>query len=384
VAKENVSSNIHKEDMIFKKGERIILMDTQNQNIPEWVIVKIKELKRKDFQMARISGVHKNSFAVQKDSKEVLAELSGNLMFNIETELDYPTVGDWVYVQFFNQNNLAIIDEIIPRRTILKRKKAGKKIAYQLIAANVDTALIIQSLDQDFNLRRLERYITMVKEGNIQPIILLSKSDLLSPTELEVKISDVLSIMPEVRVIAFSNLNKHNLIQVSELLEMGKTYCLIGSSGVGKTTLLNHILETDKFKTQEVRRDGKGKHATTSRQLINLFQKGTIIDTPGIRELGLIDTQKGISETFQEISDLTQKCLFKDCTHTIEKGCAVLAALAAGILSPERYNNYIKMKKEYTHYEMSYFEKRKKERQTSRLYKNILKEHLRKKSGNNN
>jgi len=384
VAKENVSSNIHKEDMIFKKGERIILMDTQNQNIPEWVIVKIKELKRKDFQMARISGVHKNSFAVQKDSKEVLAELSGNLMFNIETELDYPTVGDWVYVQFFNQNNLAIIDEIIPRRTILKRKKAGKKIAYQLIAANVDTALIIQSLDQDFNLRRLERYITMVKEGNIQPIILLSKSDLLSPTELEVKISDVLSIMPEVRVIAFSNLNKHNLIQVSELLEMGKTYCLIGSSGVGKTTLLNHILETDKFKTQEVRRDGKGKHATTSRQLINLFQKGTIIDTPGIRELGLIDTQKGISETFQEISDLTQKCLFKDCTHTIEKGCAVLAALAAGILSPERYNNYIKMKKESTHYEMSYFEKRKKERQTSRLYKNILKEHLRKKSGNNN
>lgn len=384
MAKENVSSNIHKEDMIFKKGERIILMDTQNQNIPEWVIVKIKELKRKDFQMARISGVHKNSFAVQKDSKEVLAELSGNLMFNIETELDYPTVGDWVYVQFFNQNNLAIIDEIIPRRTILKRKKAGKKIAYQLIAANVDTALIIQSLDQDFNLRRLERYITMVKEGNIQPIILLSKSDLLSPTELEVKISDVLSIMPEVRVIAFSNLNKHNLIQVSELLEMGKTYCLIGSSGVGKTTLLNHILETDKFKTQEVRRDGKGKHATTSRQLINLFQKGTIIDTPGIRELGLIDTQKGISETFQEISDLTQKCLFKDCTHTIEKGCAVLAALAAGILSPERYNNYIKMKKESTHYEMSYFEKRKKERQTSRLYKNILKEHLRKKSGNNN
>lgn len=384
MAKENVSSNIHKEDMIFKKGERIILMDTQNQNIPEWVIVKIKELKRKDFQMARISGVHKNSFAVQKDSKEVLVELSGNLMFNIETELDYPTVGDWVYVQFFNQNNLAIIHEIIPRRTILKRKKAGKKIAYQLIAANVDTALIIQSLDQDFNLRRLERYITMVKEGNIQPIILLSKSDLLSPTELEVKISDVLSIMPEVRVIAFSNLNKHNLIQVSELLEMGKTYCLIGSSGVGKTTLLNHILETDKFKTQEVRRDGKGKHATTSRQLINLFQKGTIIDTPGIRELGLIDTQKGISETFQEISDLTQKCLFKDCTHTIEKGCAVLAALAAGILSPERYNNYIKMKKESTHYEMSYFEKRKKERQTSRLYKNILKEHLRKKSGNNN
>ncbi|MDD3656091.1 MAG: ribosome small subunit-dependent GTPase A [Atribacterota bacterium] len=185
--------------------------------------------------------------------------------------------------------------------------------------------------------------------------------------------------MPEVRVIAFSNLNKYNLIQVSELLEMGKTYCLIGSSGVGKTTLLNHILETDKFKTQELRRDGKGKHTTTNRQLINLSQKGTIIDTPGMRELGLIDSQKGISGTFQEISDLAQKCLFKDCTHTIEKGCSILAALAAGTLSPERYNNYIKMKKESAHYEMSYFEKRKKEKQTGKLYKNILKEHLRKK-----
>ncbi len=354
-------------------------MNIQNQSIPGWVIAKSKELKQKDFQIARISGVHKNCFSVQKGSEEVLAELSGNLMYKIETELDYPTVGDWVYAQFFNQNNLAIIHEIIPRRTILKRKKPGKKIAYQLIAANVDIALIIQSLDQDFSLRRLERYITIVKEGNIQPIILLSKSDLLLQTELEVKISDVLSVIPGVRVIAFSNLNKHNLIQVFELLEMGKTCCLIGSSGVGKTTLINHILETDKFKTQEVRRDGKGKHTTTNRQLINFTQKGTIIDTPGMRELGLIDSQKGISETFQEISNLAQKCLFKDCTHTIEKGCAILAALAFGTLSPERYNNYIKMKKESAYYEMSYFEKRKKDRQTGKLYKNILQEHLRKK-----
>jgi ribosome biogenesis GTPase / thiamine phosphate phosphatase len=355
------------------------LVNTQNKSIPEWIIQKTKHLERKDFQIVRISGVHKNIFSVQKDSEEVLAELSGNLMFNIETELDYPTVGDWVYAQFFNQNNLAIIHEIIPRRTTLKRKTAGKKIAYQLIAANVDIALIIQSLDQDFNLRRLERYITIVKEGNIQLVILLSKSDLLSETELEVRISDVLSIIPDVKVIAFSNLNKNNLIQVTELLEMRKTYCLIGSSGVGKTTLLNHILETDKFKTQEVRKDGKGKHTTTNRQLINFAHKGTIIDTPGMRELGLTDSQKGISKTFQEIAHLANKCLFKDCTHTIEKGCAILAALADGTLSPERYNNYIKMKKESAHYEMSYFEKRKKERQTGKLYKNILKDQIRKK-----
>jgi ribosome biogenesis GTPase / thiamine phosphate phosphatase len=353
-------------------------MEIKNKYLPEWVRKKINPAKLKDFQVARISGVSKNSYSIFNDSNEILAELTGNLMFNIDSSLDYPTVGDWVYALFYNKNSLAIIHEIIPRKTILKRKMAGKKVSYQLIAANVDIALIIQSLDSNFNLRRMERYISIAKEGNIEPIILLSKSDLLPKIEIESKISNILSLMPDIRVIAFSNMDKETVTQVINLLETGKTYCLIGSSGVGKTTLINHILETDKFKIQEISKDGKGKHTTTRRQLINLTNKATIIDTPGMRELGLTDSQKGISETFQEISDLAKQCRFNNCTHTTEEGCAVLAALNDGILSHKRYENYIKMKKEAAYYEMSYADKRKKEKQTGKLYKNILKNHIKK------
>lgn len=216
---------------------------------------------------------------------------------------------------------------------------AGRKVSYQLIAANVDVALIIQSLDNNFNLRQLERYISIAKEDNIEPIILLSKSDLLSKQEIKSKISDILSLMPNIQVIAFSNIDKNKLVEVTQLLESRKTYCLIGSSGVGKTTLINHILEKNKFKTREVRKDGKGKHTTTNRQLIMLTNQATIIDTPGMRELGITDSQKGISETFQEISELARQCRFNNCTHTVEKGYAVLAALNDGILSNERYES---------------------------------------------
>jgi len=303
----------------------------------------------------------------------VFAELSGNLLFNLESSLDYPTVGDWVFAQFFNQNQSAIIHAIIPRRTLLKRKIAGRKTEYQLIAANVDVSLIVQSLDQDFNLRRLERYIAISKESNIQPIILLSKSDLLLQEDTEKKFSEIASIMPGLIIIPFSNILRSNLKQISELLSCGMTYCLLGSSGVGKTTLLNHILEKNIFKTREVRKDGKGKHTTTNRQLIRLINGCTIIDTPGMKELGLTDSQKGINQTFQEISELALQCHFNNCTHTTEKGCAVLEALTSGALSQNRYDNYLKMQKESEFYKMSYAEKRQKERKIGKLYKNILK-----------
>jgi len=175
-------------------------MEIKNIYLPEWVRKEISPAKLKDFQVARISGVSKNSYSVFNDSNEILAELTGNLMFRIDSPLDYPTVGDWVYAQFYNKNSLAIIHEIIPRKTILKRKMAGKKVSYQLIAANVDIALIIQSLDSNFNLRRMERYISIAKEGNVEPIILLSKSDLLSKIEIEYKISDIISLMPDITV----------------------------------------------------------------------------------------------------------------------------------------------------------------------------------------
>jgi len=350
-------------------------MNVQNKGIPEWVMNNISPVKPKKFMIARVSGVYKSKYSVQLNSAEVFAELAGKLLFNIESPLDYPTVGDWVYVQFFNQNSLAIIHEIVPRKTLLKRKIAGKKITYQLIAANVDIALIIQSLDQDFNIRRLERYIAISREGSITPLILLSKSDLLPRENIEQKIADILSIMPNLQVIAFSNLDNYNFQQITSILESGKTFCLMGSSGVGKTTLLNHILEKNEYKTREVRKDGKGKHTTTNRQLIRLINGSTIIDTPGMRELGLTDSVKGIKQAFQEIAGLASQCQFNNCTHTVEKGCAVLEALANGIISRDRYENFIKIKKESDFYGMSYAEKRKKDRQKGKLYKNILKNH---------
>lgn len=354
-------------------------MNRKNLEPDEWFRGKIDLSKLKDFQIARVTGVYKNSYTLRNKTNEVFAEMTGNLTYGAESPLDYPTVGDWVYAQFFNQNTLAIINEVIPRKTVLKRKMPGKKISYQLIAANVDSAFIIQSLDWDFNIRRLERYLAIIKEGGIQPIVLLSKSDLLSDEAIDEKISNILTIMPDIKVIAFSNLNQHHLNQVNESFISGKTYCLLGSSGVGKTTLLNQLIGNNSFKTQNVRKDGKGKHTTTNRQLIDLANGAIIIDTPGMREIGLIGSQTGIDNTFEDILSLSKHCRFNDCTHTKEKGCAVLAALNDGTLSRERYQNYIKMKKESAYYEMSYLEKRKKDKQLGKFYKSVMKDILKKK-----
>lgn len=354
-------------------------MNKKNLEPDEWFREKIDLSKLKDFQIARVTGVYKNSYTLRNQKNEVFAETTGNLTYGADSPLDYPTVGDWVYAQFFNQNTLAIINEVIPRKTVLKRKMPGKKISYQLIAANVDSAFIIQSIDWDFNIRRLERYLAIIKEGGIQPIVLLSKSDLLSDEAIDEKISNILTIMPDIKVIAFSNLNQHNLKQVKESFMPGKTYCLLSSSGVGKTTLLNQLIGNNSFKTQNVRKDGKGKHTTTNRQLIDLANGTIIIDTPGMREIGLIGSQTGIDNTFEDILSLSKHCRFNDCTHTKEKGCAVLAALNGGTLSRERYQNYIKVKKESAYYEMSYLEKRKKDKQLGKFYKSVLKNILKKK-----
>ena len=354
-------------------------MDRKNSKPDEWFRGKIDLSKLKDFQIARVTGVYKNSYTLRNKTNEVFAEMTGNLTYGAESPLDYPTVGDWVYAQFFNQNTLAIINEVIPRKTVLKRKMPGKKISYQLIAANVDSAFIIQSLDWDFNIRRLERYLAIIKEGGIQPIVLLSKSDLLSDEAIDEKISNILTIMPDIKVIAFSNLNQHHLNQVNESFISGKTYCLLGSSGVGKTTLLNQLIGNNSFKTQNVRKDGKGKHTTTNRQLIDLANGAIIIDTPGMREIGLIGSQTGIDNTFEDILSISKHCRFNDCTHTKEKGCAVLASLNDGTLSRERYQNYIKMKKESAYYEMSYLEKRKKDKELGKFYKSVMKDILKKK-----
>jgi ribosome biogenesis GTPase len=243
-----------------------------------------------------------------------------------------------------------------------------------LIAANIDEAFIIQSMDENFNLRRLERYLVMINESNIRPIVLLSKSDLLTSEEVVSRIGEIQKIMPRLYVQPFSNENDSGLKNVKDLLNPGLTYCLLGSSGVGKTTLLNNLIGESIFKTITVReKDSKGRHATAYRQLIKLDCGAMVVDTPGMRELGNFSVETGIDETFTEITELSEKCQFNDCTHVNEKGCAVLNAVEADQLSEKRYQNYIRINKESIFNEMSYLEKRQKDKQFGKFCKTVMK-----------
>ena len=345
-----------------------------------WFEEHLDDGDRNDFEIARVIAVQKDSYLVKNDQTEVFAEVTGKLLFNAESPLDYPTVGDWVYVQYFNDATFAVIDRLIPRKTVLQRKTSGKKIEYQLIAANIDTALIIQSLDFNFNIRRMERYLTMINEARIEPIVLLSKSDLLNPDEVDKKISDTHELMPELKILAFSNLEKSEFTKIEKLLAQRKTYCLLGSSGVGKTTLLNNLIGEEISKTKTISdKTNKGRHATTSRQLHILNNGAMIVDTPGMRELGNIAVESGLEQTFDEIAELGQNCRFKDCKHINEVGCAVLEALKEGQISEGRYENYIKMSKESAYYNMSYLEKRRKDKEFGKMVKSVMKNHKKRK-----
>lgn len=339
-----------------------------------WFKNLIEPDKKDNFSIVRVISVNKNSFVVSDGKNDIYAELNGKFLFNSDSTLDFPTVGDWVYTQIFDEDSFAIIHDILPRKTLLKRKNSGKKIEYQLIASNIDTAIIMQALDSNFNLRRLERYLVMVNDSGIKPVIFLSKSDLINLENLEKRKHDITNVYPDVEVLAFCNNNTSDIEKLKEVLIPQKTFCLLGSSGVGKTTLLNNLINQELYKTQPIReKDGRGKHTTTRRELIIIENGAIIIDNPGMRELGVISTDYGINETFNEIFELSRYCKYDDCTHTVEKGCVILAAVEKEILSKERYNNYIKLYKESLYNEMSYLEKRQKDKKFGKFMHNYLK-----------
>jgi ribosome biogenesis GTPase len=349
-------------------------MNINKLGFNEWFSDKVEPSKLNDFDIARVISVNKDSFQIRNNNKDVFAEVTGKMLFNADSPIDFPTVGDWVYAQFYDNESFAIIHEIIPRKSLLKRKTAGKKNEHQLIAANIDIAFIIQSFGSDYNIRRLERYLVMINEGNIQPVVLLSKSDLSVQHERNNAITDIQTLMPEIQIIEFSNVNNDGINNIKEMLNPGKTFCLLGSSGVGKTTLLNNLIDDNVFKTNAVKeKSGKGKHTTTRRQLISLKNDAMIIDTPGMRELGNITISAGINDTFNEITELSNQCLYKNCSHTNEKGCAIQKALSERVISEERFRNYVKMNKETSYNEMSYFEKRKKDKNFGKLIKSVMK-----------
>jgi len=340
-----------------------------------WFKEHIDSALAQDLQLARVAAVDRDACLVNNGQREVVAHLTGKMKWAADSPLDFPCVGDWAYVRMLDEESFAVLHAILPRRTHLQRKTAGKKIDFQLIAANVDAAFVVQALGGDFSLPRLERYLVMANQGGVEPVVLLSKSDLFSPGEVAARAEQVRAALPGTPVLCFSNQSGQGLDGILGFMNPGKTYCLLGSSGVGKTSLINRILGQEAFATRTARlKDEKGRHTTTRRYLLPLSSGAMLIDTPGMRELGGLAVEQGISETFQDIEELSQACRFRDCTHTQEKGCAVLAALRDGGLSPERYENYLKLVRESSHNQMSYYEKRQKDRSFSKMVKSVMKD----------
>jgi ribosome biogenesis GTPase len=349
-------------------------MQLETLGFDSWFQDKIDGKELIDRRVARVLTVGKDSCFIQGLAHAVRAEPTGKLIFNAESPMDYPAVGDWVVAQYFDEDSFAVIHEILPRKSILKRKTPGKKIAFQLIAANIDTAFIVQSLDDNFNIRRLERYLVMIHDGSIEPVLLLSKSDLQEAVDVDEKIRNIHAIMPNLPVWAFSNKTKTGFTRLNEMLVPGKTCCLLGSSGVGKTTLINSLMGEPVFETRSVReKDSKGRHTTARRELIFLKNKAMIIDTPGMRELGNIGVESGIQSAFDDIEALSSECRYNDCSHVNEKGCAVLAAVEAGLLPEDRYRSFLKLARESMFNEMSYLEKRKKDKAFGKMVKAVIK-----------
>ena len=333
----------------------------------------LKKSEFKDYLVARVIAGYKGAYKVRGINGEYLAKISGKQGFNAQSKEDYPAVGDWVAITELDKER-AIIHGILPRKTVLRKKDRNRQES-QIIAANIDVAFIIESVDRDYSLNRFERYFVLAENENIKPAIVLNKIDLISEAELTLKVGQLKERFNGADIIPTSIITGRGLDELTRHITPGQTYCFLGSSGVGKSSLINRLLGRDAIKIGDLNRHtGRGRHTTTGREMYFLENGGIVIDTPGMREVGMVDSSVGIDSLFSEIIGLSKNCKYGNCTHLHEPGCAVLSAVKSKELDENKYLNYIKLKKEAEHYGMTRVEKRRKDRRFGKFVKRASKQ----------
>ena len=336
---------------------------------------KLNQLKQKSVYSSlahgRISVVHRTCYEVVAENGLFLCELTGNMM-HAKSDFELPCTGDWVLFQTFDENKGIIVD-VLPREKALYRKKSGTFADKQAIASYVDKAFIVQSLDDNFNVRRAERFIAQILEENISPVLVLNKADFdFDKQEVEEQLKHISRQIP---LFFTSILQPESIIRLRESISKGETVVFVGSSGVGKSSLINALCENSMLATSEISiSTGKGRHTSTRREMVLMNNSGVLIDTPGVREFGLaIDNPNSLAEML-EISDYAKLCRFKDCKHTDEPGCAVLDAVNSGALDSKVYESYLKLQREAWHFSASEYEKRKKSKSFSKHIDEVKKQ----------
>jgi len=328
----------------------------------------------KDFEIGRVISEHKERYTVRTENGELEAEITGNLRFSSKGREDFPAVGDWVALTIYD-SDFSVIHSILPRSSVISRQAVGRYGEIQIIATNIDYALLVQAADRDFNINRLERYLTICNSSRVNPIIVLTKTDLIDEHLTFEILEKIKARVKNVPIFAISNISQDGYADITAVIEKGKTYCMLGSSGVGKSTLLNNLSGRSVMQTGTISHStNKGRHVTSHRELIILENGGILIDNPGMREVGIVDSSGGLEITFDLIIQLSKNCRFKDCTHTSETGCAVIEAIEKGKINRDSYENYMRMEREKEYFESSVAERRKKDKDFGKMLKNYKKD----------
>ncbi len=324
-------------------------------------------------EVGRVISEHKERYILKTPAQDFDAEILGNLRYTAQSRFDFPAVGDWVAFSEYDQGK-ALIHAVFPRKSMIVRQAVGKKGEKQIIASNIDYAFIVQAVDRDFSINRIERYLAICYESKVQPIIILNKIDLIAENRVENFVENIKERVKNVPVFTISNLSRHGIDQLASTLEKGKTYCLLGSSGVGKSTMINALLGENRMQTGGISEStNKGKHVTTHRELHLVGNGALLIDNPGMREVGIADAGQGLESTFSRIAELAEDCKYGDCTHTSELGCAVIEAVEQGRLDRDSYENFLRMEREQKHYESTVAERRQRAKDFGKMVKNVKK-----------